>query len=77
MKYIDEKSFDERQLLEIKKGKKHGLSKKEILLYANPNFDNYKMKLFRKALENGLPYKLGLVITSSYLDYYQILPGSR
>ena len=54
---IDKKKFDDRQLAEIKKGKKNGLSKKEILLYAKPDFDNYKMRLIRKALEGGLSYK--------------------
>ena len=32
--------FDDRQLDEIRKGKKHGLSKKKILLYAKEEFDN-------------------------------------
>ena len=46
------KDFNKEQLSQIKKAKNHGLSNKKIMLFMNPNFDSYTMKLIRKALEN-------------------------
>lgn len=57
MKFIDEDVFDEEQLKQIKKGKKKGLNKKEIRLYARVCFNSFQMKLIRKSLESGLSYK--------------------
>ena len=73
MTFLDKNDFDKKQLLEIKKGKKHGLSKRKILLYANKAFDNFQMKLIRKALENGLSFKKTRVIANPDLDFYQML----
>ena len=77
MTFLEKNDFDKKQLLEIKKGKKHGLSKRKILLYANKAFDNFQMKLIRKALENGLSFKKTRVIANPDLDFYQMLEVSE
>ena len=56
MKNINKDDFSKEQFSEIKKGLRHGLSNKKILLFARPSFDRYRMKLIRKALESGMDY---------------------
>ena len=73
MKFIDENLFDDEQLKEIKKGRKHGLSKKEVLLYADSKFSSFQMKLIRGLLENGISYSKVQEIVSYDLDFYQLL----
>lgn len=57
MTFLDKNDFDKKQLLEIKKGKKHGLSVKQLKAYAKEEFSDEQMYVIRLCLENKYDFE--------------------